>query len=401
MTERLYFADSHLTHFSARVVERLTHDGKPAVILDRTGFYPTGGGQPYDLGRIAGVPVIDVVAREGDKAIIHVTTEAVAGDDVACALDWARRFDHMQHHTGQHILTQAFVQTCGVGTVGFHLSADTVTIDLDQWALTAAQIASAEDLANQIVFEARPVTTRIVDPDTAEGVRMRRLPDTLVTGGLRVVEVADFDVTACGGTHVRTTGEIGMIKVVRTEKRGDKLRVEFKCGGRALQDYRIKSDVLGRIAGGLNAHFSDADAMVAKLQEDYRSAARALKAASTQLVEYEAASLIAETEQENGRKLIRRAYDHRDPAELKLLAQRLSAADGVIALLGSAGEKALLIFARSADRTEDMNALLKRALAQLGDARGGGQPNMAQGGGVLADEAAIRRAIEDAAAHLG
>jgi alanyl-tRNA synthetase len=347
------------------------------------------------------VPLLDVVARESDKAVIHVLAEAVNGDEMLCELDWARRFDHMQHHTGQHILTQAFVQTCGAGTVGFHLSADTVTIDLDQGALSAAQIATAEDLANQVVFEARPVTTRIVDPEAAEGVRMRRLPDTLVTGGLRVVEVADFDVTACGGTHVRSTGEIGIIKVVKTEKRGDKLRVEFKCGGRALHDYRVKSDVLGRIAGALNAHFSEADAVVAKLQEDYRSAARALKATSSQLVEYEAASLIAETASENGRRLIIRVYDQRDPAELKLLAQRLSAADGVIALLGSAGDKSLLIFARSADRTEDMNALLKRALTQLGDARGGGQPNMAQGGGIAADEAAIRRALEDAAVQLG
>jgi alanyl-tRNA synthetase len=401
MTERLYYADAYQTRFSANVVERLTHNGKPAVILDRTCFYPTGGGQPHDHGQIAGVPLLDVVARESDKAVIHVLAEAVNGDEMLCELDWARRFDHMQHHTGQHILTQAFVQTCGAGTVGFHLSADTVTIDLDQGALSAAQIATAEDLANQVVFEARPVTTRIVDPEAAEGVRMRRLPDTLVTGGLRVVEVADFDVTACGGTHVRSTGEIGIIKVVKTEKRGDKLRVEFKCGGRALHDYRVKSDVLGRIAGALNAHFSEADAVVAKLQEDYRSAARALKATSSQLVEYEAASLIAETASENGRRLIIRVYDQRDPAELKLLAQRLSAADGVIALLGSAGDKSLLIFARSADRTEDMNALLKRALTQLGDARGGGQPNMAQGGGIAADEAAIRRALEDAAVQLG
>jgi alanyl-tRNA synthetase len=400
MTERLYYADSHLTRFRAQVVERLTYDGKPAVILDRTCFYPTGGGQPNDLGLIDGVPVIDVAARDGDKAIIHVLAGELMANEADCELDWARRFDHMQHHTGQHILTQAFVQTCGAGTVGFHLSADTATIDLDHTALSAAQIAAAEELANQIVFEARPVTTRIVDPDAADGVRMRRLPDTLVTGGLRVVEVADFDVTACGGTHVRSTGEIGIIKVVGTEKRGGKLRVEFKCGGRALRDYRVKSDVLGRIAAALNAHFSEADAVVAKLQEDYRAAARALKAASSQLVEYEAAALLAETRAENGRRLIVRIYDQRDPAEMKLLAQRLSAAEGVIALLGSAGSKAQLVFARSADRTEDMNALLKLALAQLGDARGGGQPNMAQGGGVPADEAAVRRALEHVTAHL-
>jgi alanyl-tRNA synthetase len=400
MTERLYYADSHLTRFRAQVVERLTYDGKPAVILDRTCFYPTGGGQPNDLGLIDGVPVIDVAARDGDKAIIHVLAGELMANEADCELDWARRFDHMQHHTGQHILTQAFVQTCGAGTVGFHLSADTATIDLDHTALSAAQIAAAEELANQIVFEARPVTTRIVDPDAADGVRMRRLPDTLVTGGLRVVEVADFDVTACGGTHVRSTGEIGIIKVVGTEKRGGKLRVEFKCGGRALRDYRVKSDVLGRIAAALNAHFSEADAVVAKLQEDYRAAARALKVASSQLVEYEAAALLAETRAENGRRLIVRIYDQRDPAEMKLLAQRLSAAEGVIALLGSAGSKAQLVFARSADRTEDMNALLKLALAQLGDARGGGQPNMAQGGGVPADEAAVRRALEHVTAHL-
>jgi alanyl-tRNA synthetase len=397
MTQRHYYNDAYTATFTAQIVEWLRVKDQRAVILDATYFYPTGGGQPNDLGAIADVPLLDVFTRDDDKAVVHVLSAEVTDAQVTCQVDWLRRFDHMQHHTGQHILTQAFVQTVEAHTVGFHLSPDTVTIDLDRAGLVVEDIERVEELANRIVFENHPVTARIIDPNDADGVRVRRLPDTLLTGGLRVIDIDGFDVTACGGTHVRMTGEIGMIKVVKVEKRGDKTRVEFKCGGRALRDYRLKTDVLGRIAGGMNAHISEADVVVAKLQEDYKVAARALKTAQGQLMEVEAAALLASAEVRGGVRLIRRVYDGRDMGDLKLLAARLVEQLGVVALLASSGEKCALVFVRSADAPGDMSALLKSVLAPL-NGRGGGQPNMAQGGGVPADTAALTQALADAAA---
>lgn len=395
-SERLYYNDAYTTQFKAHVSERTTHNGKPAVILDRTYFYPTGGGQPHDLGRIGDAAVIDVVSREGDKAVLHVLDAEIGADEVDCSIDWARRFDFMQHHTGQHILTQAFVQTTNAQTVGFHLSLDTVTIDLDKTGLSDAQIAAAEDEANRIVFENHPVTATVIDPNNMDGVRARRIPEKLLTGGLRIIDIDGYDVTACGGTHVRATGEIGMIKVVKVEKRGDKTRVEFKCGGRALRDYRLKTDAMTRIGAALTVGTADTADAVLRLQDDFKNMGRALKAASAQLIEVEADKLILQTVPLNGLRIVRQVYTERDAGDLKLLASRLTAHDSVIALLGLAGDKSLLVFARSANLTHDMNAALKAALAHFGG-RGGGQPNMAQGGGVPASLETIIASMESAA----
>ncbi|MDZ4765829.1 MAG: DHHA1 domain-containing protein [Chloroflexota bacterium] len=398
-SDRAYYDDSYTARFTARILERFTHAGRPAVVLDRTYFYPTGGGQPNDLGLIDGAAVVDVLAREGDKAVVHVLERDIASDDPVCEINWARRFDYMQHHTGQHILTQAFVQTVNAQTVGFHLSVDTVTIDLDKIGLSDAQIAAAEDEANRIVVENHPVMARIIDRSDMDGVRARRIPEKLLTAGLRIIDIDGYDVTACGGTHVRTTGEIGMIKVVRVEKRGDKARIEFKCGGRALRDYRLKTDVLTRIAAALTVGTADTADAVIRLQDEYKTIGRALKTASTQLIEAEAHKILLETPVIDGVRIVKHVYRERDAGDLKLLASYLVAAEGVIGLLGLVGDKSLLVFARSANLTHDMNALLKVALATFGG-RGGGQPNLAQGGGVPASVETIIGALERAAESL-
>src|SRR5688572_28549137 len=199
MTQRLYYDDSYTIEFTARVIERTKHDDHPAVVLDRTYFYPTGGGQPNDTGVLGGVEVLDVFTREDDHAVMHVLAEDVMGEIVTCKLDWQRRFDHMQQHTGQHLLTQCFVETADAKTIGFHLSPNRITIDLDAAGLSAQAVDTAEDLANRIVQENRAVTARVVEPQEAAnlGVRIRRIPGHLATGGLRVVEITDFDLTAC------------------------------------------------------------------------------------------------------------------------------------------------------------------------------------------------------------
>lgn len=393
MTRRVYYDDSYATRFSAVVVERLAVDGRPAVILDQTYFYPASGGQPADTGWINDVPVLDVFAREGDAAVVHVLANDMPEDAAACRIDWERRFDHMQHHTGQHILTQAFVQVAGANTVGFHLSPDSVTIDLDKINIPAEAVEQVEELANRVVWENRPVTARLVKADETDRIRMRKMPGHLLTDGLRVIEVADFDLTACGGTHVACTGEIGIIKVLKLERRGDKTRVEFRCGGRALRDYRQKNAAVGAAVAALTCGVEEIEGAILALQEDVRGLTRSLKAAGGQLIAYEAERLLGETVETNGIRIVKRNFERREPLEIKHLAMQLVEAPGVIALLGTSGEKAHLVFARSADLPHDMNALIRQAFAQLGAGRGGGQPALAQGGGVPADSTQIQAAL--------
>ncbi len=396
MTRRLYYDDSYTTQFTAHVVERLVVDGRPAIILDQTYFYPASGGQPADSGWINDVAVVDVFARDGDAAVVHVLAGDVPGETAACRIDWERRFDHMQHHTGQHILTQAFVQVAGANTVGFHLSADSVTVDLDKTDITTEVVEQVEALANRIVWENRPVTAQLAQVDETDGVRVRRMPDHLLTDGLRVIEVADYDMTACGGTHVARTGEIGIIKVLKLERRGDKTRVEFRCGGRALRDYRRKNAVVNAVVATLTCRPEEIEGAVLGLQEDIRVLTRSLKSASGQLIGYEAERLLDVAAARNGVRIVKNNFDRREPAELKQLAMHLTAAPGVIALLGASGEKAHLVFARSADLPHDMNALIRQAFAQLGAGRGGGQPGLAQGGGVPADGVQIQAVLSAA-----
>lgn len=196
MTERLYYSDSYTRDFSAQVVERMAVKDRPAVVLDRTYFYPNGGGQPNDTGKIGGVDVLDVNSRD-DHAVVHTLAGEVRAGEVTCQIDYPRRFDHMQQHTGQHILTRAFIEAAGANTVAFHLGTDSVTIDLDKTRLSPETVNTIEDLANQIVTENRPITVRIVSPDEFASlkVRTRKMPDSLATDGIRIVEIADFDLS--------------------------------------------------------------------------------------------------------------------------------------------------------------------------------------------------------------
>lgn len=396
MAERRYYTDSYTAQFTAQVIERLNVSGHPAVILDQTYFYPASGGQPSDAGSITGVALVDLQTRDEDGAVLHVLAEDVPAEAVDCQIDWARRFDHMQHHTGQHILTQAFVQVAGANTVGFHLSPDSVTIDLDKIGLSPEILAQAEDLANRIVWENRPVTARLMEEEAASDVRMRKKPGHLLTDGLRVIEIEGFDKTACGGTHVAHTGEIGIIKVLKLERRGDKTRVEFRCGSRALRDYQQKNAVVNGVVSVLTCRPDEVESSVVRLQEQIRDLTRSLKAASSQLIEYEAEHLLRQVGERDGVRIVKTTFENRDAGELKMLVNRLIEQPNVVVLLGTSGEKAQLIFGRSADLPYDMNAIIKQVLPILGQARGGGQPALAQGGGVRANAEQLQTVLDAA-----
>lgn len=379
-TKRLYYDDSATHSFTARIIERLTLDDKPAIVLDQTYFYPTGGGQPHDIGTINGVAIVDVQTRKSDMAVIHVLAQAIDTDDAACEIDWVRRFDYMQQHTGQHILTQAFVQTANLNTVGFHLSDDTVTIDLDQASVDTQTLESAEMLANSIVYENRPITARYVKPDDADGVRIRRIPEAIATDGLRVIDIGGFDVTACGGTHVASSGAVGIIKVIKAEKRGDKTRIEFRCGSRALMDYRVKNNVLLEASAKLNSGYWEVSQAVERLQEQNRAQATRIRALSMRLLEYEAQLLIANAVMHGNTRVIKAVVDY-DTEQTRLLARTLTAQPAIIALIASVGsESGYLVFARSQELPHNMNEAFQRASAILTGLKGGGKPDMVQGG---------------------
>jgi len=235
MTQKLYHEDAYQQEFWAQVLERIAVSNGLGLILDKTCFYPTSGGQPHDQGTLNGIPVSDVFEREDDGAVVHVVGGQVEGsvlkkgETVHGQIDWEHRFDHMQQHTGQHILSQAFLQLLDAETVGFHLSAESSTIDVDKASLEVAQLDRVEELANAIVFADRRVRTYFVDQESVQDLALRKHPG--VTGQIRIIEVEGFDLSPCGGTHVKAAGEVGPIAITKSERRGSETRVEFLCGG--------------------------------------------------------------------------------------------------------------------------------------------------------------------------
>ena len=390
MTTRLYYQDPYAKTFSATVTERLLIDNRIAVVLDKTAFYPTGGGQPGDRGKLNASAVVDVVERPEDGAILHFLAEEVWDDAVRGEIDWPRRFDHMQQHSGQHILTQSFAQSAGAQTVAFHLGQDSVTIDLNKATLAPAQIERAEWLANEIVWLNRAVRTRLVDAEQLQALGLRqpagaRLP-------LRLVEIEGIEIQPCSGTHVTRTGEVGQIKIVRIERHAQELRVEFLCGGRALADYRRKNQAVNRIAAELSVADRDLEAAWVRTQAELKTLRSQVRQLGEQQLGFEARALWANAEQANGLRVVRHTFRDRAPAETARLAREVIELKGAVVLFGIAGAKSQLIFARSTDVERDMVMLIKAAAPVL-NAEGGGRADFAQGGGPAADEARVEAAL--------
>ena len=396
MTQRLYYHDSFLYDFDARVVESLEREGKHAIVLDQTAFYPTSGGQVYDTGKLKlsdmqEVPVAEV-ADEEDGRIFHFTTEPLAvGSAVRGSVDAARRRDHMQQHSGQHVLSAAFIRLFNMPTVSFHMGAESCTIDLETASLTPSQVQEAERLANEVVLEDRPVAVRFVPLEEARQLGLRKLPPKQ-TGDLRLIDIADFDLTACGGTHVRSTGQIGGILLRKTEKVKQGVRVEFVCGQRAVTVARKDYATLTEAAAIYSAHIHDLPQQVRKAQEESKAAAKTQRALLDELAELSAERMRAAAT--GSPRIVTHFFPDRDAAFIKLLAQKLTAGQSdVIALLASGGTQSTLVFAQSPGQKFNMGQLLKDAMAQLGG-RGGGTADMAQGG--LPAGAADPGKIEDA-----
>lgn len=387
MTERLYYEDAYRTGFTAQVVKRGNLQDRPAVRLNRTAFYPTSGGQPHDIGHLNDAAVVDVQA-DTKGAVLHVLASPLPEEttSVVGKVDWPRRYDHMQQHSGQHLLSQVFYRRLGLETVSVHFGEALNTVDLEGDRLTEEELAATETEVNEFVWQDRPVRAYWVTETELGTVPLRRAPQ--VGGRVRVVEIDKFDWSACGGTHVRRTGEIGLISLLRTERHRGKSRVHFVCGRRALVDAAERRVLLAETAGLLDSSVHDVPELVAKLQEALRGAERGVKTLREGLVEYQARELLAEAETAGGLRLVTREMADCGPADLQRLARALIAGRGVVALLGCArGGKGTVVFARSEDCSLHAGNLLRDTMREFGGG-GGGRPDFAQGGGVPAGKLA-------------
>jgi len=393
MSVRLYYDDSFLLEFDAQVTDIIPApqgETRPAVILDRTAFYPTSGGQVCDTGWMARAgaggdeiecSVVEVADRE-DGAILHflsATSPLSPGMVVHGKIDATRRLDHIQQHSGQHVLSAALLRLFNAPTVSFHMGEESCTIDLDVKALTPEQIIAAERLANEIILENRPVEVRYASPEDAQSMGLRKIP-RIDRGELRLVAIQDFDLNACGGTHVRSTGQIGCILLRKTEKVRQGVRLEFVCGQRAVATARREYGALAEAAELFSANLLDVPQHIHKAQEEAKATRRSRERLLEELAGELALRLITETPVVNGRRVVVGVFADRDLDFIRLLAQKCArASDDVITLLASTAGPTALVFAQSTGQPYDMGTLMKEVLAKLGG-RGGGGKDMAQGG---------------------
>jgi alanyl-tRNA synthetase len=389
VTERIYYTDPACLEFDATVVSSSAASGGVVVVLDRTAFYPTSGGQPFDTGRLGDVEVTDVVDLE-DGSIGHLVSVPIGeGTRVHGRVDGARRFDHMQQHTGQHILSAAFDRLHHARTVGFHLGAVLSTLDLDK-VLGAESLAAAEAEANRIVWEDRPVSIRFATPEEAAAMTFRKEPTR--SGPLRVIEVEGYDISACGGTHVARAGQVGVVALRSWEKFRGGMRLEFVCGLRALREFRILRDAVAGSLRFLSVPPQDLPAAIEGTQAENKDLRRTIRDLGDRLAAHEAAAMVGRGRHIGSARVIVEVLDGWDQQGLKAMASAAAAQPGVVAALLSSAEPALVVIARAPDVALDAAAVLK-ALQQTFGGKGGGKPELAQGGGLSGPPDRVRDAL--------
>jgi alanyl-tRNA synthetase len=371
VTERLYYTDSYLHRFTAHIVDR-SPDGL-TVYLDRTAFYPTSGGQPFDTGSLSGVAVVDVV--DEDERIAHrLSAPAPPVAEVEAAVDWVRRFDHMQQHSGQHLLSAVFEELYSLKTVSFHLGSDSATIDLEGIPVDARVLAAVELRANQLIYENRPLHIAYEHAADAQGLRKPSERE----GTLRIVSIEGLDRSACGGTHVRSTGEIGAILLRKSEKIRQATRVEFLCGARAIRRAHADYDALAKAAQLFSTPLDDVPASIAAQLEALRTAEKSRKKLELDLAAFQGKELYDNTAPgPDGFRCVTRRLEKGSVDELRALAQNFTAREKAV-FLAALNDPPSVLLAVSADAGIDAGKLVKEAIAAAGG-RGGGAPRIAQG----------------------
>ena len=393
MTTKLYFDDPYRIEFEATLVKRIVVDKQPALILDQTCFYPTSGGQECDHGRLNEITVIDVIEQNDD--IIHVVEHEVKGDHVHGIIDWKRRFDFMQQHSGQHVLSQSFFRVLKANTKSSHLGEDASTLEIDRETLTIEEVHRVEDVANEAVYRNRAIKTYFVPAEEVDSIPLRRPPKK--EGRLRIVEVDGFDHMGCGGTHCRTTGEIGLIKTGRWEKIRGRVRIQFLCGNRALREYRWKNEAMEALSDLYSAKASDVLELVTKQAEEHKTLRHDTNMLLKRILDYEAEKLLAKAESVGNLKVVTGVFTDRPTEELKTLALKIVDTPQTVVLFGGQGEKGQLVFCCSKECPVKMNELMSTACEIIGG-RGGGSPQLAFGGGP--DVSKVRDAIDHSQKHI-
>ncbi len=356
--------------FEAKVTERLVHDQKPALILDRTCFYPESGGQPSDRGTLNDVEVIHVI--EKDNRILHILEEDVSSEKISGKIDWPRRFDHMQQHAGQHILSQSFYELHGAETLSFHLGVTSSCVEIDLRKISEDEIEKVEKRTNEIVFQDRDIKIYHIRDDEVEGIPLRKPPKK--KGLIRVVEIADFDYSACGGTHPRKTGEIGLVKILRWERIRDNIRFEFICGRRALEDYAWKNNHLYQLSNLFTVHEKEVLSSVEKLLSDLKTQRKRYKKIQERMIQLEAQNIVQNAEGE----IIKGVFTARSRDELRFLALNIIRKGDFVVLYGLKSEERIhLVLARSENIDIDLRDLVPD-LCSLIKGKGGGSSSLVE-----------------------
>jgi len=388
LTERLYYTDPFLNEFDARLLSVTRIAGRTAVTLDRSAFYPTSGGQVFDTGWLSSpangerLRVREVTEDERSGDVLHIIDVEPSclqpGSVVRGAIDMERRRDHMQQHSGQHVISAAFEKLYDFATASFHMGDEGCTIDLATSSVTPQQIQTAERLANEIIAEDRPVEIRFATADEARTMGVRKIP-AAEREKLRLIDIRDFDLNACGGTHVRSTGQIGAILLRKTEKVKQGVRVEFVCGQRAVSTARHDFETLTEAAALFSTHIWEVPQQISKWQDEAKAAQKAQHRLLEEVAEFEARHLLQSAEQRGAHKLVVQYFAERDLGFIKMLAQKITKAGQAVALLACGGAQPSLVFAQTPGLSNDMGALMKQVVQSLGT-RGGGNRDMAQGG---------------------
>jgi len=376
VTERLYYRNSFLREFDAQVLSCEQAGERWRIVLDRTAFYPSSGGQPHDLGTLNGVPVVEVADAENHE-VVHYTAAPVPAGPVHGTIDWARRLDHMQQHTGQHLLSAAFIELFQFPTISFHLGKEASTIDLDAPAVVPRHLEEAERRVNEVIFEDRIVAVRFGTAEELAEAGIRKKVDR--EGVLRAIEIEGFDRQPCGGTHLERTGQAGLLLIRKLERSRNAWRVEFVCGYRALAAARGDFTTLTQAASLLSCGLPDVPAVVAKIIEERRAMHATAKRLEERLADHEARALLATASTGTGGapRVIARALDEATPGYLALLAAKITAESGAVGLLASR-ETGHVVFAQSKGGAHDLGAVLRQSLAEFGG-KGGGPKDFAQG----------------------
>jgi alanyl-tRNA synthetase len=376
MTKRLYYDDSYLKEFSSVVMGRREAEKSPAVVLNETAFYPESGGQPCDTGSLGPARVIKVV-EEDDGSILHILDREIPTGPIPGAIDWARRFDHMQQHTGQHILSQAFIAAAQARTLSFHMGQESSTIDIELAQPATALMAEAQELATGIIFENRPVRILTADRESLATLGVRKESER--EGEIRVVDVDGFDRSPCGGTHVRNTGEIGLIFISGFERYKGGTRVEFVAGGRALKTLHKDHELLKGLSRIFSATPDSIPETAEKLLQERMTLSKDNGFLRDQLLDLEAGEMLATAAKTGYASTVRKIYNGRTLENVKTLAQKLTARPGTLAILAIA-DACQIVVARSKDLPGSCNDAVKKAISGFGG-KGGGRPDLAQAGG--------------------